>query len=452
MKYNVTTKFNMQVLTIKLQKHENIVENEVLWINSQRISNLIPVQVYNNGKDHLLNYNVNGFLSLKSYLKKKMFRSDVTVLLNSIIDCCKSIETNHLRFEKLLLEDKGIFINPVSKKCIFAYVPIDTYGNGLQKNIFLSKLLQQIHLEKKENSEMILHLKNIIVNPQFSWNELDDFVKHMADEDRKMIHDNKSMQNQQEQNNIKFCAKCGQKYIIGAKFCKKCGNSLINAESQNKEEAAQANSVLSTPPVAPMPSRVPVQPTSPVAPMPSRPSVQPTPPVTPMPSRPSVQPIPSEAPIISSPLQMDTQPHKSYDMLYSSPIDNDEAEDATTVLSQRLDETQEETTVLNMNQTPKIIYPYFVRECNGEEIYVNKNNFNLGKGKNSDYMLTGNSAISRNHATIITRENKYYIIDNQSTNYTYVNGIQVCANQEYEIKALDIIKMADEEFTMYVDE
>lgn len=406
MKYSVITKFNMQILTIKLQRHENIVENEVLWINSQRIPNLIPVQVNNNGKDNLLNYNVNGFISLKNYLKNKMIRSDVTVLLSSIVECCKSIEVNNLNFEKLLLEEKGIFINPVSKKCAFAYVPIDTYVNGLQKSIFLNKLVREIHLEKKENPEMILNFKNMISNPQFHWSELDDFVKHMADEDRKMIHINKSLQNKQVENNIKFCVKCGQQYVVGAKFCKKCGNPLITPESQNKDMAVQEISNQITT---------------------------------------------SQVNTASIPPQMDVQQYKTYEDLQFNPM-GDESEELTTVLSSYVDESDDATTVLNMNKTPKVIYPYFVRERNGEEIHINKNNFNLGKGKSSDYIITGNSAISRIHAMIITRENKYYIIDNQSTNYTYVNGIQISANEEYEIKASDVIKMADEEFTMYVDE
>jgi len=474
MKYNVTTKFNMQVLTIKLQKNENIVENEVLWINSQRIPNLIPVQVNNNAKESLLNFNVNGFMSLKNYFKKKMIRSEVTVLLRSIVECCKSIETNRLVFEKLLLDDKGIFINPVSKKCEFVYVPIDIYTNGTQKGNFLNKVIRNIHLEKKENTDFIINFKNIISNPQFTWNMLDDFVKGMADEDRKIFNMNKNFQDNpmgfNKSNggaysqgmpvggNVKFCTKCGQKYAVGSKFCTKCGTPISAMTNPVSASPMQNNSVQNNPaqPIQGEGAHIQTQ-VSPEPPFSAQAQIKPPPP-SPQPvgnSKPPTPPMPPQQNMQGKPpifnQQRPPQPQKSYELTPPRYVYDDESEAATSVLNQYFDEADEATSVLSANKTPRVIYPYFVRERNGEEIHVNKDSFNIGKGRSSDYVIAGNNAISRNHATIVTKDGKYFIIDNQSTNFTYINGVKILANEENEIKASDVIKLADEEFTMYID-
>ena len=83
-----------------------------------------------------------------------------------------------------------------------------------------------------------------------------------------------------------------------------------------------------------------------------------------------------------------------------------------------------ETTVLNnASQQSRRIAPYLIRSRNHEEIAVNKPQFRIGKERSYvDYFIGDNPAISRSHATIITRENTYFIVDTNSTNHTYVDG------------------------------
>lgn len=54
-------------------------------------------------------------------------------------------------------------------------------------------------------------------------------------------------------------------------------------------------------------------------------------------------------------------------------------------------------------------------------------------GKQRDYVdlfIGDNVAISRNHANIIECEGKYYIVDTNSTNHTYVDGWLIPSNAE----------------------
>ena len=69
---------------------------------------------------------------------------------------------------------------------------------------------------------------------------------------------------------------------------------------------------------------------------------------------------------------------------------------------------------------------YLVRKDNGNNIPITKKNFTIGKevGK-VDYAITGNTTVSRHHATIILEDGNYYIQDQNSTNHTFVDGIQI---------------------------
>lgn len=88
-----------------------------------------------------------------------------------------------------------------------------------------------------------------------------------------------------------------------------------------------------------------------------------------------------------------------------------------------------------------------VRTKNGEQIQIRKQLFKIGKERvKVDYCITDNSTISRVHVQITYRNNEYYITDMKSTNFTYVNGNKLAANQELKLRNGDKIKLSDEEF------
>lgn len=107
-----------------------------------------------------------------------------------------------------------------------------------------------------------------------------------------------------------------------------------------------------------------------------------------------------------------------------------------------------ETTVLNAAQQsdyqPK---PYLIRTKNNERILLDKPVFRIGKEKSYvDYFIGDNTAISRSHASIITRDGEFYIVDTNSTNHTYVNDVMLQSNAETKISGGTKIRLANEEF------
>ena len=107
-----------------------------------------------------------------------------------------------------------------------------------------------------------------------------------------------------------------------------------------------------------------------------------------------------------------------------------------------------ETTVLNGTQQTKTkIMPFLIRYKNNEKIMLNKPIFRIGKEKSYvDYFIGDNTAVSRSHANIIDRGGRYFVVDTNSTNHTFVNGKIIQSNTETEIKQGDKISFGNEEF------
>ncbi len=76
--------------------------------------------------------------------------------------------------------------------------------------------------------------------------------------------------------------------------------------------------------------------------------------------------------------------------------------------------------------------------------------FTVGKSEKADYMIEGNTAVSRIHCVISKKNGVNYIRDNNSTNHTYINGAEIKPEEEILLKNGTIIHMGDEEFTFYL--
>lgn len=172
------------------------------------------------------------------------------------------------------------------------------------------------------------------------------------------------------------------------------------------------------------------------------PGVQTMPPVKPQPQQPIKQPE-----IISQPIVQPVAQPIIQDKPYTPPVVPQGQSmnfGETTVLGGKIGET----TVLNGGmQQAQTITPHLIRNKNNEKIFLNKPVFRIGKEKSYvDYFIGDNTAVSRSHANIITRESSYFIVDTNSTNHTFVNGTMIQSNTETEIHHGDKIRLGNEDF------
>ena len=123
--------------------------------------------------------------------------------------------------------------------------------------------------------------------------------------------------------------------------------------------------------------------------------------------------------------------------------DND---DATSLLN----DDDEATSLLGDNLSFQR-FPYLIRKNTFDRIDINKPVFRIGKEKSYvDYFIGDNNTISRLHADIISRDNRYYLKDNNSTNHSYINGSMVQGNQEAELFDGAVVTLSNEDFEFHL--
>lgn len=92
-----------------------------------------------------------------------------------------------------------------------------------------------------------------------------------------------------------------------------------------------------------------------------------------------------------------------------------------------------------------------IRRKNGETAKIMKPMFLIGKERRKvDFCISDNHSVSRSHASIICRNGSYYILDNHSTNHTFVNGNKICPDEAVKLHSGDKIRLADEDFDFYL--
>ena len=68
----------------------------------------------------------------------------------------------------------------------------------------------------------------------------------------------------------------------------------------------------------------------------------------------------------------------------------------------------------------------------------------------ADIVIAGNLAVSRVHAQIIWKEQKYYVRDLESANGTFLNNERLAPNENMELKNGDKLIFVDEEYEFKV--
>ena len=124
--------------------------------------------------------------------------------------------------------------------------------------------------------------------------------------------------------------------------------------------------------------------------------------------------------------------------------ENDDKPKSNSILSKSVPEVQPRKT--NLVNAPKAM-PYLIRVNTEERIMLGKVVFKIGKASRGvDYTVSGNGAISRQHAIITQKDGVCYIKDNKSTNHTYVNDRMIEDGVEEILTHDSMIRLGDEEF------
>lgn len=94
---------------------------------------------------------------------------------------------------------------------------------------------------------------------------------------------------------------------------------------------------------------------------------------------------------------------------------------------------------------------YLIRKKNGERITITSQNFAIGKERRRvNYCISDNTSVSRYHVVITKKGSDYYAADQKSSNFTFVNGVQLSPYQETLLTDRSTLKISDEEFEFHL--
>ena len=131
-------------------------------------------------------------------------------------------------------------------------------------------------------------------------------------------------------------------------------------------------------------------------------------------------------------------------------IEDDDEDEGTMVLGMDMDDDEDDcgaTSILVMEEEKEAI---LIHIKDGERRAVSSDIFSIGKSNSTDYCVVGNTAVSRKHATILKRDDEFYLIDCKSTNGTFLNETRLQEGEEALLTDGDKITLADEEFEIEI--
>jgi len=110
-------------------------------------------------------------------------------------------------------------------------------------------------------------------------------------------------------------------------------------------------------------------------------------------------------------------------------------------------DTDSGTQILGQETPAQKLSPQLIRRKNNERIPISKSVFRMGRDSEfSDYAIANNNFIGHSHCHIIIRDGEYFVVDDNSRNHTFVDGVMISSGNEVKISHGQIIKLADEEF------
>lgn len=398
---------------IRLSGNEMINTREIELLNSHQINSLIDPEIGKKNKSELF-YKVSNYISLKEYLKSVTSKDRFLNIIISILETLKDTQKVMLYNKNFILDTEYIFVEPQSKMLLYIYLPVVNYDFEQDiKRFFMNIVYDTVFNQFEDCTYVNQYIAYFNQHTNFSVFDFEMFVRELNGEDMrsgdkkvelKLPHPSKFLDS-----NVKLCPRCGKEYTNVDNFCDVCGIRLVYKDSDTSFSSFSSGSpnFMYATPIEEEIEQV---------------------------QNGTQQMTLSDR--IGSINQNSNSGSKPYVPQYSK---------GTTVLGA----IDYGTTVLSFEQLNRIAYPSLLRTKDGKKITVNKCTFVIGKSEaNCDYVISDNNAISRKHATISIANGKYYVVDNSSTNGTYIDDIRIDADKSYEILPGQKIRFADDEFTL----
>lgn len=381
-------KFKNSQITVKskLSKDEQINARELEILNSKIIRGIMKPTVEGEKK---LSYLSPGGIKLEAYLKKGITKNDFFLVIAQILEAVKSIGRNSFNINNLILNMKYVFVNEMTHELHFVYQPI--YSSAISSDLasFLYDVAYSVTLALNEDYKCVNNFIAYLKGLQTV--SVINIEKYLLDVYPQIY---KQVKRQ----------KYGQSEYLGS-F--KNGKDIYYDMDKRRKPTPLADY--------------------------------------------------DSASLFSEKNDKDEATSLLMEDVMDTPTSllDDDNNEPTSLLVEDEDEAtslliDDEATSL-LSEGPQITYPYLIRKNSFDRMDINKPVFRIGKERSYvDYFVANNNAVSRIHADIITKNNSFFVKDENSTNGTYVNGNRLSPNEEVQVFDGDIITFANEEFEFHI--
>lgn len=350
---------------------------------------LIPIQLISKKDEAYLRYDLVSESNIVSVIDKMLDKNTLVWILSSLIECIDKIEELGLNIENIVLNKNYIFIDQITKKLMMIYIPIKGESFTKVKFVrFIKDIILNCEYSEEDDAKLFIKVFNFLVkNSDSTLTEFKEFYKALV-EGLDMRQDDIGIEKSESIDN--------DGSIINCQYSTKKSNNKIEIE-----EEVQYKRVTRT-------------------------------------EFDDKNVIDDKASYIK-PASINIIPNSDNEI--SIVIDRG-VENGTVCLDQ-YDDVENGTVALDECIMPSKAYLYIMNK--NEKVYIDKQNFKIGRDASSVDLPILNKAIGREHGEIVFQNSQYYFIDNNSTNGSYINGNKLNPKVEYEIKHKDIIKLANEQ-------
>jgi len=212
-KSKIVSKMGLSQLVIKSLKGQQLNENEIYLINSNRIKGLLHMNVVQKGEKFKLIYDVTGFVTFQQFLQAPLNKESFGKILQNILETLHSIENAYLNQKYLLMDFTRVMVNPATEHIYFVYVPIQSFEGNASLRDFLLDIIQHCAFVSGEDNSYVRDYISILNSGiNFSVFELEQYI-------------NKLLGKNVESTKMHTCPSCGAQVKSGTRYCS-CGMKL----------------------------------------------------------------------------------------------------------------------------------------------------------------------------------------------------------------------------------
>lgn len=414
-KMSLVRKRKEAYVEIKIESGQSLNNREYEFLRSKQSDYLLQADA--NKKN--IRYNISEYISLSEYFKsvtsKDRFLTAISYMLEGIRE---SQSLQLLELKRFVLDKDYIFVSRQDKRICFIYFPIINEDNKFDvKEFFNTLAFNTVFNQMEDCSYVTQYIQYFKQHLDFSLYDFENFINglrggariaptningaiqskpvmqsgasngvYVPDFNQSVAHPSKLLS--QVEKKVKYCTKCKRNVREKDVFCCFCGASVVEqVKVYNPNEEYHG--------------------------------------------------VERRASMLREGHTMvEAEPRKKPKVAGTSVLGVQNDVGGTTVLS------PEELVV----SVPKI-----TRISNNDVADITKQDYVIGQSTgNADFCVNGNTAVSREHAHIVSQNGNYYIVDYKSTNGTYVNNCKIEKGVMVELTDGTIFKLANEEFKFEV--